>query len=34
MIGEYGEFGGMTIGRRNRSTRRKAAPVPLRRKDH
>jgi hypothetical protein len=24
-----GEFGGMKIGRRNRSTRRKPAPVPL-----
>jgi hypothetical protein len=30
--GDYddGEFGGMTIGRENRSTRRKLAPVPLR----
>jgi hypothetical protein len=29
--GDYddGEFGGMKIGRRNRSTRRKPAPAPL-----
>jgi hypothetical protein len=26
---EHGEFGGMIIGRGNRSTRRKPAPVPL-----
>jgi hypothetical protein len=26
---EDGEIGGMMIGRRNRSTQRKAAPVPL-----
>jgi hypothetical protein len=26
---EDGEFGGMMIGRRNRSTRRKPTPVPL-----
>jgi hypothetical protein len=29
MICEYGAFGGMRIGRGNRSTQRKAAPVPL-----
>jgi hypothetical protein len=27
--GDYGEIGGMRIGRGNRSTRRKAAPAPL-----
>jgi hypothetical protein len=26
---EYGEFDGMRIGKKNRSTRRKPAPVPL-----
>jgi hypothetical protein len=26
---DYGEFGGMKIGRGNRSTRRKPAPAPL-----
>jgi hypothetical protein len=26
---DYGEFGGMKIGRRNRITRRKSAPAPL-----
>jgi hypothetical protein len=26
---EYGAFGGMRTGRRNRSTRKKSAPVPL-----
>jgi hypothetical protein len=30
MIDEYGVFGGMIIGKGNRSTRRKPAPVPLR----
>jgi hypothetical protein len=30
MTGEYGEVGGMRTGRRNRSTRREPAPVPLR----
>jgi hypothetical protein len=29
MIDEYGAFCGMKIGRENRSTRRKRAPVPL-----
>jgi hypothetical protein len=29
VIDEYGEFGGMKIGRGNRSTRRKYAPLPL-----
>jgi hypothetical protein len=29
MIGEYRSFGGMRIGRRNQSTRRKLAPMPL-----
>jgi hypothetical protein len=29
MIDGYGEFGGMRIGRGNRSIRRKRAPVPL-----
>jgi hypothetical protein len=29
MVDEYGAVAGMTIGRRNRTTRRKSAPVPL-----
>jgi hypothetical protein len=29
MTDEYGTIGGMRIGRRNRSTRRKSAPVPI-----
>jgi hypothetical protein len=29
MINEYGEVGGMRIGKANRSTRRNPAPVPL-----
>jgi hypothetical protein len=29
MIDEYGAFGGTTTGRVNRSTGRKAAPVPF-----
>jgi hypothetical protein len=29
MINKYGTVGGMIIDRRNRSTRRKPAPVPL-----
>jgi hypothetical protein len=29
MIDEYGAFGGMRIGRVNRITQRKPAPVPL-----
>jgi hypothetical protein len=29
MVDGYGAFGGIRIGRVNRSTRRKLAPVPL-----